>query len=175
LQAIKVQFCDKAFHFAAEFGHLDFCKLIIESIDDKNPKDNKGKTPLHRAARHGYLDICKLIIENVQEKNPGLEFSKYTPLHMAAEKGHVQVCKLIIENVHEKNPLANTNYGGYAKGWTPLDLAARNGHLQVCQLIVENVKENHKEILRHKPVQEALKNGHKSVAAFFFSQGFHQY
>ena len=69
---------------------MEICKLIIENVDDKNPADRNGMTPLHRAAEYGHLDICKLIIQNVEDKNPPSN-DRSTPLHWAAENGHLEV------------------------------------------------------------------------------------
>ena len=32
-------------HYAAQGGHLKVCKLIIENVQDRHPKDNRGLTP----------------------------------------------------------------------------------------------------------------------------------
>ena len=58
------------FHFAASFGFLEICKLIICNVKDKNPKNNKGMTPLNNAACKGYFEICELIVSQVEDKNP---------------------------------------------------------------------------------------------------------
>ena len=42
-------------------GHLDICELIMEKIENKNPRVIHVGTPLDLAARHGHLKICKLI------------------------------------------------------------------------------------------------------------------
>ena len=57
-------------HYAAERGHLLLCELIIDNLDDKNPKGDWAKTPLHHATENGHFEICKLIIDNVDDKNP---------------------------------------------------------------------------------------------------------
>ena len=36
-------------HVASEFGHLDICQLIGGYINDKNPRDKNGMTPLQLA------------------------------------------------------------------------------------------------------------------------------
>ena len=43
---------------------------IIDRLEDKNPRSEEGKTPLHFAAKAGHLNVCKFIIERVQDKNP---------------------------------------------------------------------------------------------------------
>ena len=48
-------------HCAAERGHLDVCRLIIENVPDKNPADTRGRTPLHWASTNGYSAIVELI------------------------------------------------------------------------------------------------------------------
>ena len=42
-------------HYAAEAGHLNVVKYILDRISDKNPKDTEGRTPLHFAARRGHV------------------------------------------------------------------------------------------------------------------------
>ena len=53
-------------HFAAEYGHFEVSKFIIENSVDKNPKRYDGVTPLHYSAQQGHFNICKLIIESVR-------------------------------------------------------------------------------------------------------------
>ena len=53
---------------AAWCGQLDICKIILEHIDDANPKDNAGQTPFLWAAEKGHFNVCQLIIEKIQDK-----------------------------------------------------------------------------------------------------------
>ena len=48
-------------HLAAENGHFEICRMIMDSVEDKNPADQWGTTPWHEAERNGHYDICKLI------------------------------------------------------------------------------------------------------------------
>ena len=43
-------------YFAAKYGHYDICQLIIDNVDDKNPKDKYHNTPLHKAAENGNFE-----------------------------------------------------------------------------------------------------------------------
>ena len=90
---------------AAECGHVQSFKLIFEEIEEKNPKDNNGITPLHIAAAHGYVEICKMILDSVPDKNPKAWNGK-TPLHFAAKNGHEIIFNMImpkkIEDIFSK-------------------------------------------------------------------------
>ena len=59
-------------------------KYILEKVDDKNPADENGDTPLHRAAEDGQTDICRLILQNVEDKHPKNSCGE-TPLELAQE------------------------------------------------------------------------------------------
>ena len=63
-------------HYAAQNGHFEVCKLIIENTEVKNPKGYFGWTPLHNAARNGHFEVSKLILDNIQDKNPNNSIGK---------------------------------------------------------------------------------------------------
>ena len=67
--------------------------MIIERIEDKNPADRLGWTPLHVGALYGRLDVCKFIIENVSNKLPVDKFGS-TPKDLADRKGFVEISQL---------------------------------------------------------------------------------
>ena len=119
---------------AAKEVKLSACRLIIENVQDKNPADVDGQTPLHEFAAGGHLELCRLIIKNLQNcKNPANK-NRQTPLHFAAREGHLKVCRLIMENVEDKNPADR-------RGQTPLHEFAARGHLELCRLIFDHLQE----------------------------------
>jgi ankyrin repeat protein len=67
-------------HLAAEKGHLETVKLLLEHAKDKNPADNIGSTPLHWAAQKGHLETVKFLLEHAKDKNPANKHGM-TPLH----------------------------------------------------------------------------------------------
>ena len=120
-------------HKAAKEGKFLECKLIMDNVEDKNPKNNTGWTPYHSAAWKGHLSVCQLIINNVEDKNPK-DKNGDTPLHQAACRGHFEIFKLIFENVEDKSPQTGA--------WnTPLHFAAMNGHLEICKYIISKVED----------------------------------
>ena len=103
-------------HLAAMNGKVETCRLILDNVENGNPRNAKGETPLQFAMANHHLEVCKLIIEKVEDKNPADLFGGYTPLHYAAEMGHLYICKLIIQNVVNKHPVT-------WHGETPKDLS----------------------------------------------------
>ena len=53
---------------AANNGHFEICKLIVENVEDKNPAYNSGYTPVDIAAKNGHFDICILILKRMEDK-----------------------------------------------------------------------------------------------------------
>ena len=100
-------------------------------VDNKNPANLLGQTPLHWAAAAGNFEIFQLIFLKVNDKNP-FDIDGYTPLYMAASNGHLEILKFIMERVKDKSPV--NNYG-----FTPLDGAACFGHFNICKFIIENM------------------------------------
>ena len=147
-------------------GNTSLWTILVEKVNDVEPRDGYGNTPLHYAAMFGNLEICQKIIGNIKDAHLKNEDEK-TPLHFAAENSHSEVCKLILERVSDKNPkdcegitplhaVAVTGndelYDDIANqfflldlnvnpkdnyGWTPLHSAAKEGHFNICKWIIE--------------------------------------
>ena len=119
---------------------LELYRRLLKICGDKNPADNRGRTPLHEAAYYGHFDLCKLILENVLNKNP-LDNEGKTPFHYAAERDNVKICKLMMASLDDKNPADN-------RGMTPFHYAAKNGSLKVCKLMIPILKDKNITNLR---------------------------
>ena len=112
---------------------VDACRLIIERIDDKLPRDGSD-TPLHLAADAGNIEMCQMIVDSLSVKNPVIDADGTTLLHSLAHYNLVEPCRMVMERVDNKNP---RNLIGY----TPLHIAAENGNFEVCSLIIASVKD----------------------------------
>ena len=60
-----------ALHLAAQNGHFDVCKIIVEQLEDIDPVDINGETPLYFAAKKGHLKIYRYLIKNGADKERG--------------------------------------------------------------------------------------------------------
>ena len=74
-------------------GKLEICKYLISKIDDKNPSDDNGWTPLHDAALEGSERICRLIMNKVENKRP-LNTGGETPEDVAFGQGFRNIVEL---------------------------------------------------------------------------------
>ena len=45
---------------------------VAERVEEKEPRDNEGKTPLHEAITNGHYGICKILLDIWGMKNPTL-------------------------------------------------------------------------------------------------------
>ena len=89
----KNEFGNGILHCAVIKNDLETCKLIIEKIKNKNPRDKFGKTTFHYAAQLGHNGICQLFIEIIENLSP--VYNNKTPFDLAKEKGHDDICNLI--------------------------------------------------------------------------------
>ena len=153
-------------HVLAWKGNLEIFLHLSNTLNDKNPMDHHGYTPLHFAANMNNFEVCQAIIENddVIDKNPE-NYDRLTPLHLAAEGGYLQICELIISKTEDKNPMQD----GFP-AWTPLHFAANNAHLEVCQLIIANVDDKNPNANwagEASPYHLAAEKGHVEVCKLF--------
>ena len=72
---------------AAEHGHLEVTRLLLEASADKDKASQDG-TPLFIAARNGQLEVVRLLLEAHADKDKAAD-GGYTPLLIAALNGHL--------------------------------------------------------------------------------------
>ena len=81
--------------------------MIMDEIQDKNPGDGAGATPLHVAAEEGHLEAFEMIMNKAgSDINPSGN-EGWTPLHAAAKCGEREMCKFIADKIENKNPEDN--------------------------------------------------------------------
>jgi ankyrin repeat protein len=49
-------------HYAAENGHVELCRLIMDAVEDISPKSKDKTTPLQLAAKNGHRAVQDLIL-----------------------------------------------------------------------------------------------------------------
>ena len=60
VQIVGVAMWIPPLHMAANNGHLEVCRAIMEKVENKNPVDNNGQTPKEIAESRGHLMVVQL-------------------------------------------------------------------------------------------------------------------
>jgi ankyrin repeat protein len=129
--------------YAAEKGHVEVVRVLLEGGANVEGVSYSGYTALHLAAGFGHQDVCRLLLD-WGAKVDILDGSNSTPLHYAVQMTyypgrennfggtveHLSVVKLLLERGANVN--ANNSFGN-----TPLHKAAKNGNLSVAKLLFE--------------------------------------
>uniref|UniRef100_A0A6I8SCT7 Ankyrin repeat and sterile alpha motif domain containing 1A n=1 Tax=Xenopus tropicalis TaxID=8364 RepID=A0A6I8SCT7_XENTR len=93
---------ETALHCAAQYGHTDVVRVLLEELTDPTMRNNKLETPLDLAALYGRLEVVKLLLI----AHPNLlscHTRKHTPLHLAARNGHKAVVKVLLDSSMDIN------------------------------------------------------------------------
>ena len=53
---------------------MKICWFIIITVEQKNPRDHKGETPLHLAAKKGHFYVCQLMVKHLNNLYPMNEY-----------------------------------------------------------------------------------------------------
>ncbi|XP_069560534.1 ankyrin repeat and SAM domain-containing protein 1A isoform X9 [Brachyistius frenatus] len=83
-------------HCAAQYGHSQVVRLLLEELTDPTMRNNKFETPLDLAALYGRLEVVKLLLiahPNLLSCNT----KKHTPLHLASRNGHLSVVEVLLD------------------------------------------------------------------------------
>ena len=130
----KTEAYTQALHLAAQLGHVEICRMLLEAGADANSMQelqNKTpsvtiktvSTPLSNAAAGGHAEVCRLLLAAGADPNAA------TALINAAIAGHAEICRLLLE--------AGAKMGS-AEGWhSPLFAAAYRGHIETCRVLID--------------------------------------
>ncbi|XP_072524951.1 transient receptor potential cation channel subfamily A member 1a [Salminus brasiliensis] len=149
-----------ALHFAAEYGRINTCHRLLETMTDTrllNEGDEKGLTPLHLASRCGHVKVVELLLRKGALFHS--DYRGWSCLHHAAAEGYTQTMEiLLISNIKLLDKVDGD-------GNTALHLAARAGHVAaVHQLLCRGA-----QIILNKGdasfLHEAVHNGRKEVTS----------
>ncbi|XP_064639075.1 ankyrin repeat domain-containing protein 39-like [Lineus longissimus] len=85
-----------ALHYASRGGHLEICRLLLDSSASVNAQTKSGGiTSLHRAAYCGHIEVVSLLLQKGARPEMCDNDGK-TALHKAAEKGKPEIVKMLV-------------------------------------------------------------------------------
>ncbi|GBN05336.1 Serine/threonine-protein phosphatase 6 regulatory ankyrin repeat subunit B [Araneus ventricosus] len=173
-------------HIAAQSGHLNIMKHLIEKGANINSENDAGTKPIHFAAREGHADIVQFLLD-LDPTGKQLTVVGQTVVHYAVMGGQIDVLQFLIDRKHDINASSilgdlpihmavftnNENilqillhhgafYNAIYNGCTPLKIAQKNNFVQCVDLLVlvdkffNAVKKNN-----ISEVESCIKNGVK--------------
>ncbi|KAM6900693.1 transient receptor potential cation channel subfamily A member 1b isoform 1-T1 [Xenentodon cancila] len=147
-----------ALHFAAQYGRINTCHRLLESITDSrllNEGDERGLTPLHLASKGGHTKVVQLLLRKGALFHS--DYKGWSCLHHAASEGYTQTMDILLSaNI---KLLDKTDEDGN----TALHIAARAGHVAVVRLMLARGAELVLNKNNTSFLHEALQNGRKDV------------
>ena len=112
---------------AAQKGHIDAVRTLIEHGADVNTNDWLGGTPLSCASMAGHTEIVKLLLLK-GAKAGSSDILGLTPLHLASRHGYTEIVSLLLEYKANMNALDQ-------RCKSPSQLAKENGHAETARLL----------------------------------------
>ncbi|XP_067913181.1 ankyrin repeat and SAM domain-containing protein 1A-like isoform X3 [Heterodontus francisci] len=146
---------ETALHCAAQYGHSDVVKVLLEELTDPTMRNNKFETPLDLAALYGRLEVVKMLL-NAHPNLLSCNTKKHTPLHLAARNGQRAVVQVLLE--------AGMDVNYQTEKGSALHEAALFGKTDVVQILLAseidvNIKDiqgkSALEIVREHPAQKS--------------------
>lgn len=126
-------------HFAAEEGHVNCVKQLLQAKADPNRHGNhtNGYSPLHLAVLKDHWHVVEAFLVgeklyNINLNLPG-KFSIVgaSPLHLACQYGHTHIVQLLMDAPSVNREAQDTNHR------TPLHIACKYGHYGIADLLME--------------------------------------
>ncbi|BES92174.1 multiple ankyrin repeats single kh domain [Nesidiocoris tenuis] len=142
---------------AAQEGHLELVRYLLEANADVNAQTQTGDTALTYACENGHTEVAKLLLQYGADMEHESEGGR-TPLMKACRAGHLCTVKFLLsQNANVNKQTTNNDH-------TPLSLAAAGGHIAVVELLLaHSANPFHKLKDNSTMLIEAAKGGHTNV------------
>jgi ankyrin repeat protein len=153
---------------AAQQGHLEVARLLIEAGAEVNYRGVMGKSALYAAVENGRMSVAGLLLEkgaNVAQAS----VAGMTPVMEAARGGNFRLIQTLLDkgadvNVIERPELGYARDGDGSSGMTALMFAARGGHQAAVALLLKaGAQATITNANGKRAVDEARDNGYENI------------
>lgn len=116
--------------FAAEHGHEDVVRLLLDHNAKIDAEDQSGRGPLSYAASGGHQAVIQLLLQHGADAN-ARDSGGRSPLWWSCEKGSTAAARGLLDHGG-----ADINAADLWTGQNPLLLAARSGSKEMADLLL---------------------------------------
>ena len=149
---------------AAELGHGQIVRDLLEASADKDLAAIDGATPLYVAVQNGHEEVVRALLDAGADRNSKTD-DGCAPLHMAAEKGNPVIVRALLNAGAEPDSLRKN-------GCTPLFIAAQEGHTDVvCVFLGAGANKDLARTSGATPLHVAAAYGHAAVVSVLLDAG----
>jgi ankyrin repeat protein len=169
---------------AAEGGHLNLVRFLVNRGADVNAVDQSGMTALMHAAERGHFEIVELLVKHRADVNAvnkdgktawmiacnddistylAKNVDKTNVLTRAAKGGHLGLVRFLVQNGADVKAVDNF-------GMTALMHAAERGHLGVVEFLLEKNPDLDK-VDTTNVLTRAAEGGHLDLVRFLVQNG----
>jgi cyclase len=149
---------------AAQGGHLEVCRLLLERGAVPGHADFAGDEAIHFAALGGSQELVELLLEHGAALDPADDLG-YRPLIFAVYGGHGDMARLLLARGARPDPVS-------VMGLSPLGMAARNGDVGlVRELVAAGADVDRRDGFGRTPLWEAENAGRGEAAAVLRAAG----
>ncbi|MFC2162030.1 ankyrin repeat domain-containing protein, partial [Acidobacteriota bacterium] len=179
---------DTPLHIAADAGHLEIVRFLIQKGADLNSFNSSRRNPVLMAGYNGHQDVVKFLLESGAIFNY-VDDRGYSPLRWAAVRGNKDVVELFVSSgakisIHEaaacghigfidKGLSAGEDINGLNQdGRTPLHQTVYSGNLETIEyLIKKGADVNAKSSNNETPLDLAVESERQEIADVLRSNG----
>ena len=124
---------ESALDLAADRGHVDIARALLEHGVEADAAGETGWTPLHIAAANGNAGMVLSLLCLKGAAIDGLGNLGVTPLLLATAQGHVAATQALL------SAGADVALRVSEEGYSALDAATHYGHVEIVRALIEYV------------------------------------
>jgi ankyrin repeat protein len=103
---------DTALHVAADKGHIEVARALLQAGANARKSNDQGQTPLHKASGEGHIEIVRALLEagagaDVRKRD---DEGGWSPISRACEGKHFDVFRALVEAGGDVNKLDSRGY-----------------------------------------------------------------